>query len=111
VASSVNKIGRVDVWQSQYRSPTAKNYQDRISFNDACRAVIERVGSGENGFARQATAAALQYLEAERRALLAREALTDAKGLQQKLLSVRLLLRGDYRFFNGYMSFLRDVTR
>jgi glycosyltransferase involved in cell wall biosynthesis len=111
VASSVKSIGKLDVWQSQYRSPVATSYEDRISFNDACRGVLERIEAEETAFSRQTTIKARQYLEAERRALLARDALVKTRGLRQKVMSVRLLCRGDYRFFNGYMSFLRDVTR
>jgi trehalose-6-phosphate synthase len=52
-----------------------------------------------------------RYLAEEKAALLARDELARSKGVAQKLRCLRLLCRGDYRFFNGYMSFLRDVTR
>jgi glycosyltransferase involved in cell wall biosynthesis len=111
VASSVERIGRLDVWRSQYDSPRATSYQDRLSINDCCQAALARVAEGGNTFSKVAIAEAGRYLVTERRALLAREQLARSSGLRQKTLSFQLLWRGDYRFFNGYMSFLRDVTR
>lgn len=111
VASSVKPIGRLDVWRSQYRSPTAANYGDRLSINAACEAVLARIATQRGSFSSETVTAGQRYLAAEKRALLARDALARSRGLTQKLQSVRLLCRGDYRFFNGYMSFLRDVTR
>jgi glycosyltransferase involved in cell wall biosynthesis len=111
VASSIKTISRLDAWRSQYRSATANSYEDRLVLNDCCRVVIERVEVEEDTFGPDVLKEAQMFLALERRALLARDELARTTGLRQKVLSLRLLCRGDYRFFNGYMSFLRDVSR
>jgi hypothetical protein len=111
IASSVKTIGRIDVWRSQYRSPIAANYEDRLSINRACEAVLTQIATHPGCFPSNAVDAGRRYLAEEKAALLARDELARSKGVAQKLRCLRLLCRGDYRFFNGYMSFLRDVTR
>lgn len=111
VASSIKSIGRLDVWGSQYKSPIASSYGDRLLMNECCQHALDRAAVGGSSFGGRAIQDGLRHLAAEREALIARDELARCTGLQQKAMSLQMLLRGDYRFFNGYMSFLRDVTR
>ena len=111
VASSIKTISRLDAWRSQYRSATANNYEDRLVLNDCCTLAVDRIQSEDDTFGPDVFKEAQLFLASERRALLARDELARTSGMRQKVLSLRLLCRGDYRFFNGYMSFFRDVSR
>ena len=51
------------------------------------------------------------YLKLERQALELRNCIPRVNFIKRKVFTILMLLRGNYRFFNGYKSFFRDLIR
>jgi glycosyltransferase involved in cell wall biosynthesis len=111
VASSVNPIGRLDVWRSQARTRVAADYTDRALINQKGAELLRQLRAGGHGYSTEAIDQSLQYLARERAAIDSRSELARASWVRQKMLCVLMLWRGEYGFFNGYRSFLRDLAR
>jgi glycosyltransferase involved in cell wall biosynthesis len=111
VASSIKKINALDVWRSQRQSAVATGYEDRILINELSHARLADALNKGNFFSHDALEDSLFHLESERRALGERNRLTEANSIKRKIIAVQMFLRGDYRHFNGYRSFLRDLAR
>ena len=111
IASSVTKIGKSDVFFSQLKTPIAKNYDDRLIINEASRYLLEKLLYQDNIFFRDAIKKNLIYLASEYEALNRRNTVSSAGAVRRKILSLELLIRGEYRYFNGLKSFFRDIFR
>lgn len=111
IASSVKKIGRLDVLVSQLRTTAARGYEDRIFINESIVERLSLISGQDTIFLKDAIKRSLEYLASERCALARRNNILSAGTLKRKSMALQLLLQGDYRFFNGYKSFLRDVTK
>lgn len=111
IASSVRPIGKLDVWRSQFKTVVATAYDDRLRINEASQDLLKRLLHDKNNFSRDAIEKSLAYLGAEQTALNYRSRLATSSWPNQKIMSLKMLLSGDYQFFNGYKSFFRDITR
>lgn len=111
IGSSVEKINRWDLWMSELQTKAASTYQDRLLINEASQARLKMLAVGEYSQLRDIAAESLNHLRQELEALRCREALVHSSWIRQKLMSFRMLSRGDYRYFNGVRSFLRDLGR
>lgn len=111
VASSVERIGKMDVVKSQYQTAPAKEYEDRLLINDASQIRLRMALNGNSLFSQGCIEKGLDYLRSEHAALCSRNNLPKLDGPKRKIAALQLLVRGEYRFFNGYRSFLRDILR
>jgi cellulose synthase/poly-beta-1,6-N-acetylglucosamine synthase-like glycosyltransferase len=111
IASSIEKINRLDVWRSQFQTSVATGYEDRIFINESGQACLKNLLNQKVMFSPEVIEKSLCFLAQERKALDNRNSLLKANPLKRKILSVQMLFRGDYRFFNGIRSFLRDIAR
>ena len=112
VASSITKINKLTVFQSYFNTVAAGSYQDRIYLNEALLKILVRIqNENSNRFPECLIDDKLKELKAERLALYDRSALLKAGFHARKGHALRMLARGKYKYFNGFMSFLRDLTR
>lgn len=110
VVSSVERIGRFDVLRSQLLTRPADDYSNRFVLNHAlrdrvlsCRHVLAIPGASiENGLA---------GLALEEKAIRCRDALPKAGPIKRRVLALRMLNSGQYRYFSGLGSFVRDFSR
>lgn len=110
VASSPKKINRLTVWRFHSRTEVAKDYTDRMLINQSCREVIERL-KGSRVFPQNFLVSIFCHLESEYVALMRRNAIPKAGWMNRKGIALGMLVRGDYQYFNGLGSFLRDIVR
>ena len=112
VASSATKISRLSVFQSHLSTSPAISYQDRIYLNESLQKCLGHIQSDKAcKFPAYTIDGSLNYLKDERRALEDRAGLLKAGVLARKGGALRMLVRGEYKYFNGFMSFLRDMVR
>jgi glycosyltransferase involved in cell wall biosynthesis len=111
VASSITRINKLDVWKSQLLSPVAQSYDDRLRINECATARLRAILAADTEYSRAVVLKSLDYLLQESRALKYRDSLAHSPRSKQKLMSMLMLCRGDYRYFNGFRSFLRDLSR
>ena len=111
VASSVKKINRFDVFKSQLKTAVAGGYEDRILINQSTSERLTLIFAQENVFSKDIIVSSMAYLALERRALEFRNRIPRVNFILGKAMTLLMLFRGDYRFFNGYKSFFRDMIR
>jgi len=112
VASSTTKISRLSVFQSHFSTPPAFSYQDRIHLNESLQKRLKHIQSNKaRKFPACTIDGSLNYLKAERIALYDRSGLIKAGLFARKLSALQMLARGEYKYFNGFLSFLRDIAR
>lgn len=111
IGSSVHKITRWDLWRNDYRTNAATSYSDRIRINEASQERLGRISEGDYGCSNEVLNQSKSNLRSELAALHTRELLVNSDWFSQKFISLRMLLRGDYHYFNGIRSFLRDLGR
>lgn len=112
VASSTTKISRLSVFQRHFSTPPAFSYQDRIHLNESLQKRLEYIQSDKaSKFPACTIDGSLNYLKAERIALYDRSGLVKAGLFARKLSALQMLACGEYKYFNGFMSFLRDMAR
>lgn len=111
IASSVEPISQGDVWLSHMRTQAATDYSDRLRLNSAASERLALALATGSPFLRESAARSLMLVAEERAVLVARQELVQAGFWSRKTRALRLLVRGDYRHFNGFGSFLRDIIR
>jgi len=111
VASSVKKINRFDVFKSQLKTVVSSGYEDRIIANQAILERLTLILLQEKDFSKEVIEKSIVYLKRERQALEFRNRIPTANFMERKAMAFLMLLMGQYRFFNGYKSFLRDLAR
>lgn len=112
VASSVIPINRITVAKNQFTSSPSDSYEDRLIYNSCLTERLESVRSNDHGeVASHAISASLNYLSEERKAVHNRAKLVQAGFVSRKVTAIRMLTRGEYTYFNGAKSFLRDFVR
>lgn len=111
IASSLKKINRLDVFKKQLETNPAIGYEDRILLNEFTKERLYIALKQGEMFSNEIIEKGLLHLISERKALKGRNNLIKANFLKRKFLSLQLLLKNDYKFFNGFKSFLRDFTR
>lgn len=112
IASSTAKISKITVFFAHFKTSPAISYQDRIYLNEALQ---ERLVYADSHGVSEATSSAidvsLSYLKSERQAISYRSAILTAGFLTRRWKSLRMLIGGHYKYFNGFNSFLRDFVR
>jgi hypothetical protein len=112
VASSTNKINKMDVLKSQFATTAAKSYEDRLFLNQSLQ---ERFSDIKDGtilctfpidFKEIST-----ILKNEHNVLEKRQALLTDGFFVRKLMAIDMLFNGEYKYFNGLKSFARDFLR
>jgi glycosyltransferase involved in cell wall biosynthesis len=111
VASSIKKINRFDVFKSQFKTAVSGGYEDRILINQASYDRLTLISEQENNFSKDIINSNQAYLKLERQALELRNCIPRVNFIKRKVITILMLLRGNYRFFNGYKSFFRDLIR
>jgi glycosyltransferase involved in cell wall biosynthesis len=112
VGSSTHQISSLSVIRSNFNTQASTSYQNRIDLNESLQNRLVQIQCNElNKFSAETICCSLNYLRDERIALEARAAILGAGFFMRKYKALRMLLRNDYIFFNGFMSFIRDVVR
>jgi len=108
----LQKINRLSVFQDHLSTSPAISYQDRLNLNESLHKRLEYIQSDK---ACKLLACridgSLNHLKAERIALYNRNSLIKAGIFARKIGALKMLARGEYKYFNGFMSFLRDIAR
>ncbi len=112
VASSSNKISKVDVLVSQISTIAANSYADRIFYNESLAQRFSAIDSGEISYLYAVDCKKIMNdLKIEKISLLKRDRLLMRDFLGRKLSALSMLMRGEYAHFNGIRSFARDFLR
>jgi glycosyltransferase involved in cell wall biosynthesis len=112
IVNSPNRINKFHVLRFQARTIPASNYEDRSIMNSTLTLRLSNLDSVATLFSISEIEQALKFLENERLAILHRQILVNSP---HKIIRIRqalsMLLRGDYSYFNGVKSFMRDIFR
>jgi len=111
VASSTSKINRMVALRDMSSQPPASSYQDRLLYNGA---LFERIRVMEQAGVRPAVIDFMKCsdrLLRERAAIISRDSLPGMGFVARKRQALRMARRGEYRYFNGFYSFVRDILR
>jgi len=112
VASSTDQISKLTVLKSHFRTSPATSYQDRIYLNEAMQERLEHIRNDKlNQVYFSRIDVSLSYFRSERQAIVNRGAILNAKFFARKWKAFLMLIRGEYKYFNGFSSFMRDVVR
>ena len=111
IGSSVEKINKWDLWRYEFKTSPATSYSDRVFINEASQARLNKILDGDNSYSREIVEKSLSHLRKELEALRYRDRLANSNWFKQKAMCLRMWLRGDYRYFNGVRSFMRDLVR
>ena len=112
VVSSTKKINKLDVINSQFSTVAASSYQDRLFYNESLQKRFDQLKSGEKTFDFYVDFDYIsKTLKEEYSSLIKREELLSYGFFGRKIHAILMLLHGDYKYFNGVKSFLRDFLR
>jgi glycosyltransferase involved in cell wall biosynthesis len=110
IVNSLEKINRFDALNAQFKSPVAENYNDRLEINQAAQKVFHSKKMRSN-LDSKSLRNALSFLKKEKIAIKKRNSLVHKSSFIGKIHAISMMLRGDYRYFNGFKSFIRDLMR
>jgi hypothetical protein len=110
VVNSLNKINRFDAFNAQFRSPIAENYNDRLEINQAAQRVFSQKEMRSN-LSIKSYNKAVNFLKKEQTSIGKRNSLVRENFFSRKIFAVSMMIMGNYKFFNGYKSFIRDLLR
>lgn len=112
VASTVVPINKFTVARSQFSTKPSNSYRNRLQYNSS---LSERLHATESldhsGISANVIIAGLDHLRAERKAIINRDELIQLGFIRRKLNALKMLACGDYAYFNGLKSFMRDIFR
>ena len=112
IASSVRPINKFSVLRSQLSSKASNSYQDRLKYNLSLVLRLRELASIEYvDISIVVISASLKQLEKEHKAIIHREELFQLSFINKRIKAIRMLVGGDYAYFNGSKSFLRDMFR
>lgn len=112
IASSLRPITGLELVRGWREKKPAASYQDRLNFNDALTARFENRAAFQGlGIDSCRIDEIVNCLSRERKAIVGRQGLLVQSWLGKRLSALNMLFRGDYRYFNGFRSFVRDFTR
>jgi len=111
IGSSVQKIHKWDLWRFEFKTTPATTYSDRILINETSQARLKKLLDEDGRYSREIVEGSLSYLRKEFEVLRYRDELVNSNWFDQKVMSLRMWLRGDYKYFNGFRSFMRDLFR
>lgn len=101
IVNSLQPISRGDVLRQLHAQTPASTYANRLIYN---KTLLSRL---DDSVPQDVT----DRLTAEGAAIVRREDLLNKNWLLRKLKAGQMLIRGDYRYFNGVSSFVRDILR
>jgi len=112
IVNTSRPITSLDVMLWQLRSPPASSYSNRIAINNALRSRLSMSPITIQYLNLSELQSAKCLLDQEHGALLRRDRIVNTiNPLSRFIFSLIFLFHGNYKFFNGYKSFLRDVLR
>ena len=111
VASSLKRINKFDVFKKQFFSKRIKNYNDRLEQVKRMIDVINKLKFEDHVFATETLSKSLDGLKKEKNALKKRNLFEKKNFFQKKLIAFELLIKNQYKYFNGFRSFVRDLLR
>jgi glycosyltransferase involved in cell wall biosynthesis len=111
IGSSVRKINKLDLWKFELKTTPATSYGDRILMNEASQIRLNKILDGDNSYSRKIVEKSLSHLRNEREVLRYRDRLVKSNWFKQKAMCLCMWFRGDYQYFNGVRSFMRDLVR
>jgi len=111
IASSHKRISRFAVTKEQYSEAPAESYEDRLLYNTKLLERLDSTGDMKDFRTTSAGIEVIDQIQAERQAIIIREKLLNLGFYRRKLMAVKMLIRGSYRYFNGIKSFVRDFLR
>jgi len=112
IVNSLKKINKLDTWKSQASTVVATSYKNRLYYNNSLRLRFEKVeaniidGNHKINYENIYETLSLEYFS-----LSKRETLLSKNFIMRKGMAILMLINGDYRYFNGIKSFLRDFIR
>jgi glycosyltransferase involved in cell wall biosynthesis len=111
VASSLKKINKFDVFKQQFFSKRVKHYNDRLEQVIHMINILEKLRSEKHNFSEETLLLSLNKLKNERVAIRKRNLLEKKNFFERKVIAFELLIKNQYKYFNGYKSFIRDILR
>ena len=111
VASSLKKINQFDVFKQQFFSKRTKNYNDRLEKVIYMMDILEKLRFEKHSFSKDTLILSQIKLKKEKEALEKRNLLEKKNFIERKLIAFELLIKNQYKYFNGYKSFIRDLLR
>ena len=111
VASSLKKINKFDVFKQQFLSKRVKNYNDRLEQINHMIDIIDKLKFEKQNFSLETLLLSLNKLKKEREAVEKRNLLEKKNFFKRKFIAFELLIKNQYKYFNGYKSFIRDLLR
>lgn len=111
VASSLKKINKFDVFKQQFLSKRAKNYDDKLEQVNHMINIIDKLKSEKHNFSKETLLLSLNKLKSQRVAIRKRNLLEKKNFFERKFIAFELLIKNQYKYFNGYKSFIRDILR
>ena len=111
VASSLKRINKFDVFKKQFFSKRIKNYNDRLEQVKRMIDIINKLKFENHVFAIETLSKSLDSLKKEKNALKKRNLLEKKNFFEKKLIAFELLIKNQYKYFNGFWSFARDLLR
>ena len=112
VVNSLNTVSKIDVLKSQISTKAAISYEDRIYNNYSLNKIFSQYVKDEIilNFSINANKI-INNLELEHLSLVKRQKLISKGFIGRKLQAFTMLINNDYKYFNGFKSFLRDIIR
>lgn len=107
LVNSTRPISRADILRDQADASPCADYRPRIELNCELRNRLRDLALQEG----LPIEAAIGKLERERAALDARQSLVNSGLVSRKIQAIKMLARGQYGYFTGLYSFLRDMGR
>ena len=111
VANSLKKINKFDVVKKQFFSKRVINYNDRLIQVDQVIKIINNDIENDHIFSKDFLIKSLHELKKEKLALEKRNLIENKNFLKKKIIAFELLIKNQYKYFNGLWSFLRDLIR
>tara|TARA_B100000575_G_scaffold288761_1_gene289334 strand:+ start:1795 stop:2754 length:960 start_codon:yes stop_codon:yes gene_type:complete len=111
IVSSLKKVKKFDIIKSQFNSNRSNNYNDRLYLVNNVIEIIENLISKPNKYSTDFIKLSLLSLKEEKKAIMCRNMLADSNFYYKKYFAFKLLYNNHYKYFNGILSFLRDLIR
>ncbi len=112
VINDTEPIRRYDVIRAQLREMPAKDYTDRLILNSCLTDRLSKIIAALDDPSDLCAARTSQVrLVKQSKAIHSRQALVSAGSISRRIHAVQMLMQGEYSYFNGIRSFLRDILR
>lgn len=111
IASTTKKINKLDTLKKQASTKIASSYNDRLlNINELIKRFNQLEKDKKLSFSVNFIKINDELIE-EKIALENRNNLVTLNFLPQKLFAIKMFINNDYKYFNGYKSFIRDLLR